>query len=245
MSKPLSPARAVAFHLRDLLPASFAAFADINKEVAQTTTWLVTLGTGLLTFLAVNRTTLDAVSPTALRWALSLLFVATITGVVQRLAQLQVIRLGIPHNLQLQSWVTIGVTEAERPPADGDLETKEDIIAHLERFMGGDFAFLRAQGFSMAAAKSVYDAMHDLWKEREVQTFENLGKLIGAYQGQSTEAGQTFLNAEQDIDAMRRTGRTIRHIVYASIALFLISFGSFIAAIMILAASMLSRLAAA
>lgn len=231
-----SPAATTAAVLKDWLPTARRESVEVLKEAAQTTTWLVTLASGLLTFVALRPPPPPGWSANTDYPRLLSALIATIAfGVAQRAIQLWMFRWATEQDLVLFAQLMSGTTDTRAPKAVDKMDSVDAIVNELKAFFRIDAQWIKDSGATLEEAQARYRSHFEHWEAHEGRISNNLSEVLAAYHGRSPTEFIVLSKSAAEFDNIRRRGRNIRWLGYLSVGLFVLTAAAFLYSAVLLA----------
>lgn len=245
MEAPLTPGRALMQMVRDWVPIAKREYEDTTRETVQSTVWIVTLATALLTFAALNDKLLARLAPASGQWLIGLLLASVAFGVVQRITQHIVDQLLRRHLLELHNHLVGAALEPVIPPSPESLITRDLIVAALQDYFHLDYGFLHTYDVALADCQGAYRSQYEVWLTQERQLATATVELLAAYTGKPSTWGHNLLQPTdaKRLDHIRRHAKKLIGAGWLALGLFAATAISFVSAIAILGGALIHRLA--
>lgn len=237
-----TPTRALARFLRENLASARSFTQELQKEAAQTTVWLVTLASGLLTFSAVNAQFLGSLADNSAKWILGLLMLTVLSGAIGRFLLYLYSQLTGTIVLELETRLAAAALDPSTPPPSVYLHTPQEVVAEIKARFGMDYSFLLELNVPVEDCRKAYDEQLKGWRDNERESAAATLEVFAAYGGKPAGAGAEWLEErEAPLAEIRARAKRLTRFGTVVGTAFLVTIGSFVAALIVLGMAILGR----
>jgi hypothetical protein len=201
----------------NLVPELETEWHGLAQASVHVGTWLVGLATGLIALLVGIGDARSLVGTTTLQWAIGLLSVVVVLGVVQRALFHLAQRLRWPILVGLRGNL-LGYTDRSAYASElSQYWDKDEIVRRLRDDLGMDYDWLLEPPISLERARDAYNSHLAIHKKYEDEGLAHLAQLMTAHTGMPAEAEANYFSSKpEDIPQIRRKAMRVNQLFFAA-----------------------------